>query len=90
MFPQFGKGLRLSDVADAVIYRGPEGNPLLEASPAYKADEAYATELQRRARIATPPKPKPLGRVAGPREDRLKRLAWDGPVDEIIEDANPR
>lgn len=31
-----------------------------------------------------------LGRVAGLPEDRLKQLAWDGPVDMIIEAARPR
>jgi hypothetical protein len=31
-----------------------------------------------------------LGRVAGLPENRLKQLAWDGPVDTIIEAARPR
>jgi hypothetical protein len=59
MSPQFREGLQLSDVADAVIYRGSRGNPVIQASSVYERDKAYAAELERRAKLAAPPRPKP-------------------------------
>jgi hypothetical protein len=50
-------GTTLSDVADAVIYRGRLADAIVRPDPSYAADAAYAAELKRRAGFAPVPPP---------------------------------
>lgn len=56
-FRTYRDGTTLSDVADAVIYRGKVADAVVRPDPSYAADTAYATELKRRAGFAGVPPP---------------------------------
>ncbi len=51
-FRTYREGTTLSDVADAVIYRGKGADAVVRPDPSYAADAAYAAELKRRAAFA--------------------------------------
>ena len=54
-FRTYRDGTTLSDVADAVIYRGKVADAVVRPDPSYAADTAYAAELKRRAGLAGAP-----------------------------------
>ena len=56
-FRTYRDGTTLSDVADAVIYRGKVADAVVRPDPSYAADTAYAAELKRRAGFAGVPPP---------------------------------
>jgi hypothetical protein len=56
-FRTYRDGTTLSDVADAVIYRGKVADAVVRPDPSYAADTAYAAELKRRAGFAGAPPP---------------------------------
>ena len=51
-FPTYRDGTTLSEVADAVIYRGKIADSVVRPDPSDAADSAYAAELRRRAGLA--------------------------------------
>lgn len=56
-FRTYRDGTTLSDVADAVIYRGKGADSVVRPDPSDAADTAYAAELRRRAGFAGAPPP---------------------------------
>jgi hypothetical protein len=56
-FHTYRDGTTLSDVADAVIYRGKVADSVVRPDPSDAADTAYAAELKRRAAFAGAPPP---------------------------------
>ncbi len=60
-FPTYPDGTTLSDVADALIYRGRVADAVVRPDPSDAADTAYAAELKRRAGFAGAPPPAARG-----------------------------